>query len=529
MFPLRLVNNTGYESEKNLCFVNTALQLLYSIAEFRNIFKNQVFNTNVNISFPICNELSRIFRTEGNFPTSAAELRRLVGLFSGVEEISDGAQKDISHFLRLLLQTLEIELSEQSPDIFAIINKFWGKEKTTRKFLNTADGACGICHNLPRIEEENFCILKLNIMQHVNQIMLTSLIENYYSESLETIDMKCSACCPHSSHCPQLGSCRLRKAVNQRVLARSPSFLIVQLLRFQNYSNLKLKTKVVSENEITLPNLQKYELISIGDHLGPEIQNGHYVASIKQGNIWYRCNDQDIYNFESNNINTEHNYIFVYRKVTVPLIPEFIPTAEWKEVLPGQAIPGQCEASLNMSTGKNFARKLQHNEVNQTGKTKSMNSKMSDIGKINDTEKVIENKMENTKKDDTRRCKSSNQSIDNLQDRSTERTCDEALHKWTKIEKNKKRKTQNKDLKTKEEKRKILCRSCKKEFINLNLHLKKSFSCLPSYSLTEGNQKAAESHEEEIIPKKKQLDKTNRNGMQIEEGNSEKIVSKKQN
>ena len=183
MFPLRLVNNTGYESEKNLCFVNTALQLLYSIAEFRNLFKNDVFNINVNSSLPICNELSRIFRTEGNFTTSAAELRRLVGVFSGVEEISDGEQKDISHFLRLLLQTLEIELSEQSPDIFAIINKFWGKEKTTRKFLNTADGACGICRNLPRIEEENFCILKLNIMQQVNQIMLTSLIENYYSES----------------------------------------------------------------------------------------------------------------------------------------------------------------------------------------------------------------------------------------------------------------------------------------------------------------------------------------------------------
>ena len=95
--------------------------------------------------------MSRIFRTEGNFPTSAAELRRLVGIFSVVDEISDGDQKDISHFLRLLLQTLEIELSGQSPDIFAIINKFWGKEKTTRKFLNNADGTCTTCRTLPRI------------------------------------------------------------------------------------------------------------------------------------------------------------------------------------------------------------------------------------------------------------------------------------------------------------------------------------------------------------------------------------------
>ena len=160
MNHLRLVNNTGYEAEKNLCFVITSLQLLYSVPEFRDFFIIEVFRNNVNGSFPICNELSSIFRTEETFPASAAELRRLVGLFSGVDEISDGQQKDITHFLRLLLQTLQIELSNQ-PHNIALINKFWGKEKTLRKFEHTRDGACGQCHNFPRIEEENFNILKL--------------------------------------------------------------------------------------------------------------------------------------------------------------------------------------------------------------------------------------------------------------------------------------------------------------------------------------------------------------------------------
>ena len=482
MIPLRLVNNTGYELDKNLCFVNTALQLLNSIQEFREFFKNQEYKNNVNGSFPICEELSNIFRTDGKCSTSAAEVRRLVGLFSGVEDISDGQQKDISHFLRLLLQTLEIELSGQPEENFALINKFWGKEKAIRKFVHTPDGSCDKCHNFPRIEEENFSVLQLNIMQHVSEIQLTDLIGQYYSESMETIDMKCSSCCPHRSNCPLSGNCKLKKAVNQRILVRSPSFLIVQLLRFQNFSNFKIPTKVVSKNEITLPNLQKYELISIGDHLGPVIQNGHYVASLKYGNNWYRCNDEENYSFDSSMINTEHNYIFVYRKVTGPIIPTFIPTAEWKEVLPGQAIPGQCEARLNMSNGKSFARKLQtkkkgqHKEVNQHDKTKYMDNNMSSNGNRNDTEKTRAEKLASTK----------TQIFDVVEDQVEKQACNQELNEWSKIEKKTKKiecNTKTKVICGKTEKKKILCKSCKREFVNINIHLKKSFSCLPSYPI----------------------------------------------
>ena len=49
-------------------------------------------------------------------------------------------------------------------------------------------------------------------------------------------------------------------------------------------------------------------------------------------------------------------------------------------------------------------------------------------------------------------------------------------------------------------KKKILCKSWKKEFININPHLKKSFSCLPSYTSEEDNIMATEIKKEEIIP-----------------------------
>ena len=56
------------------------------------------------------------------------------------------------------------------------------------------------------------------------------------------------------------------------------------------------------------------------------------------------------------------------------------------------------------------------------------------------------------------------------------------------------------DVKKNKEKKKILCKSCKKEFININLHLKKSLSCLPSNTSEEDNIMATEIKKEEIIP-----------------------------
>ena len=114
MANLKLINNPGLESEKNLCFVNTAVQLLYSLPEVRKFFIHKEYKTNQdeNADLTICNELSRIFKTAGKFVASTATLRLLVGHGSGNTDISNGTQQDIIDFLRLLLKQIEIELSE---------------------------------------------------------------------------------------------------------------------------------------------------------------------------------------------------------------------------------------------------------------------------------------------------------------------------------------------------------------------------------------------------------------------------------
>ena len=67
MAALKLVNNTGFRSEKNLCYVNTELKLLYSIPDVKDFFVSKKYRENYQEKLPICDELSRMFKTQGRF------------------------------------------------------------------------------------------------------------------------------------------------------------------------------------------------------------------------------------------------------------------------------------------------------------------------------------------------------------------------------------------------------------------------------------------------------------------------------
>ena len=73
---MRLVNNTNLKSEKNLCFVNTALQLLNSVPRMNTFFKMREYRLpgEKTKQMKICEEVTRLFNTVGSFTSSAAAL-----------------------------------------------------------------------------------------------------------------------------------------------------------------------------------------------------------------------------------------------------------------------------------------------------------------------------------------------------------------------------------------------------------------------------------------------------------------------
>ena len=113
--------------------------------------------------------------------------------------------------------------------------------------------------------------------------------------------------------------------------------MFIHLLRFDCHVNAKIESIVVPENILVLPNGDKYKLLSIANHLGSFINNGHYQALIKRGTIWMKADDENCYKtYLSNEIDGD-NYIFLYKKFSTN--SPFVPSQCWDEVLEDQPIP----------------------------------------------------------------------------------------------------------------------------------------------------------------------------------------------
>ena len=442
MAALRLVNNTGLKSEKNLCYVNTELQLLYSTPDVRHFFASKAYRGNFLERLPVCDELSRIFRTEGRFQSSAAELRRLIGHFYNREDICNGEQQDLEEFHTLLLDVIENELESVGCENSRFGNKFRGKEQTRRKFLNSTDGCCNQGH-MSRTEEEGFRVIKIDVPETNIVMSLNNIVSNHFSETTATFSMKCSECCKHMSNCPLTGKCKLREASSQKCLVTTPTILYIQLLRFDDFQGLKIDTKVTPENILVLPNQDKYRLVSIGNHLGSFINNGHYQALLKVGSNWIKADDSSIMKTNLTSEITGENYIFVYRKFSTAA--QFVASNHWQEVFEDQPVPPGLHIQLNTRTGKKCAKLLEDPvdiiEENPKKKEHKNNSNGKEIqGKVYEygaTEKYPEQNLYQKEE------KSNHQTS-----KSTEK-----------------------------------CKGCRNDFPNIDHHIKKSFNCQNHYGI----------------------------------------------
>ena len=383
MAVLKLINNSGLKEEKNLCFVNTSLQLLYSIPEIRDSFNDKAYKTDLTARLPISDEISRIFKTKGRCKTSAAELRRLTGQYHRRVDICNGSQQDMLEFTTLLLESLEQEHQSLNENNSKFVNKFTGRELNMKFFISTRDGACPNGHQF-RSEPEIFKTIKLSVPDTDSELSLNHMIHNYYSVKSESIMMKCSDCCQHQRNCPRTRMCRLREAAEKKCLLSAPTFLYIQLLRFADIHS-KIKTKVIPENVLVLPNENKYKLVSIGNHLGSLPTNGHYQALVKSGpTSWLVANDDNNYKTNIRGQINADNYILLYKKFSTKSL--FVPSETWEEVLVDQPVPAGLHIQIDMQTGKKFAKYQDCDKKHPN--TKKTNSGIKDQENIHTQDQV---------------------------------------------------------------------------------------------------------------------------------------------
>ena len=136
--PLLLKNPDGpHPTGKNLCFSNAVVQLLRHNLHFQQhvIFKRSSDNN-------VFNELYRILRHQGTTSlASCANLRRIIGMTVGNDDLWSGNQQDAVEFLTFLLNNLDEECKQISSTHCIMPNTFTAEFHSTTAVFTYLDAS----------------------------------------------------------------------------------------------------------------------------------------------------------------------------------------------------------------------------------------------------------------------------------------------------------------------------------------------------------------------------------------------------
>ena len=200
------LSNFGSPLESNICFVNAILQLLYSVAIFRNLVKRKGYKPQPTSVTPVLDEISRIYNYEGPV-TSAGPLRQLLGAKEGLGYLMRGEQEDASLFLSHLLEQI---LKEVSPDIK--LEELFKMSVIHQPCFNTHDGSCSNCGYTPQAREDSRDILMLQQSTASASASLEELLEYYLKD--QAIELRCS----NDGNCTDADSMIMRHGFMRQVV-----------------------------------------------------------------------------------------------------------------------------------------------------------------------------------------------------------------------------------------------------------------------------------------------------------------------
>ena len=293
---------------RNSCYINSSLQMLFSIIKFRDFILQKRFLEGQRLdktNQSLCIELYHIFIGHN---VNAEKLRAKIANFSpAYSHFNDGSMQDSEEFLRVLFHILQNELNA-NVEGSELLNSFNGSFVNVRKFLDSPTGGCSNCGQFPSNQAlEEFTVLSLNINDEISN--LSGLINHDFGHS-EVYQAKCSNCCV----CPS-GACICinRPVSNEKQLIQVPDFLLVKLLRYDPQGR-KNSVYVESLNDFNFEGTDfSYKLTCIVDHIGHTLSSGHWIMHTKSNDRWTTCNDNSIRrNRIESTIKTRDNILFLY-------------------------------------------------------------------------------------------------------------------------------------------------------------------------------------------------------------------------
>ena len=322
-------NSTGLENCGNSCFMNSAIQMLYTIDEYRDL----LLDSKINKSSPI-HALQTVFTeintAKINHKTSVNEniLEKLYKIIhkSFPEKLRWGAQGDSQEFLSYLIdETI----------------KYFNNEITKNLFLFDLESVSYCKSNNVKSNEENHIdeslLLSLDLYDKKNNFNLNNLVKKYTNvEKLET----------QLSRCVKTNKSYIKKNI---IIPAQNKYLFIQLKRF-SYINgaLKFNDMEISINQTIKINNSNYSLLGVIFRKGSD-NSGHYIyATYSNGKLHKVYNDSrvntNLYDFTLDN----HAYILLYIKTSE--INNHIPIEKKINILNIESKKINNKISLNLAT-----------------------------------------------------------------------------------------------------------------------------------------------------------------------------------
>lgn len=308
----------GIENNSNSCYLNSILQIIFTVEQLNTYIMNKEFEVNKkNVIFiAYKNLLENIYENttfiDNEHILESEQFKKMIGVSSGYE--LDSGQHDAHEILIRVLNVFHEGLKESKYDnmdknkkgedtLKRVGNKKWVEENKLEQYSIINKIFKGQLRS--KITCCN-CYTENNIFDSFSCIPLT--IEDTIQESLNTfgkielINYFCDVCKKNTN------------AEKENIFCILPKFLFLNVCRFE-YKDGKFNKnmkKIEWSNEIEIDD-QKFKLKGLILHHGNSIDYGHYSSIVTYNDDLLHINDENISVVIDKDIGDP--YIFLYESI----------------------------------------------------------------------------------------------------------------------------------------------------------------------------------------------------------------------
>ena len=323
----------GLSNNGSNCFINTCLQVLLQTHQLNFLHSCSVNNNNETDMFVLdaWKDLVSEYNNQKISVINPGLFIRIIRRCSKIKGnviFSRNQQNDVSEFLLFMIECFHNSICGPSvmvarKPITKVAGNVWEiLNQQTTNYSEINDLFYGISvkeiispttRSIKSIKSEQFFILDLPICQ-TDSVSIYDCFEILTKKELLTGENKWY----------NEKTKKKEEVEIQNTFFKLPDILVITLGRFSDYSRIKNKQLVTFP--LTNLNIQpychpesnnhsKYELYAICNHIGNNINSGHYNAYLKSKNNWFICDDENIIPISSQDLCTSDTYCLFYRSI----------------------------------------------------------------------------------------------------------------------------------------------------------------------------------------------------------------------